>query len=151
MIPGLGSSPGEGNGNPLQYSCLENPMDRGLWQAIVHGVSRVGHDLATKLLLVLLCCSLLIFYSLIFSRFFFICASILFFCASILFPNFWIIFAIIFLSSLSGRWLISYSFVWFCGLFCFPLIYPMLLYLLILFNLLSLLSPFCSLDGQNSS
>ena len=35
-------------GNPLQYSCLENPMDRGTWQATVHGVTRVGHDLATK-------------------------------------------------------------------------------------------------------
>ena len=44
-----GRSPGEGNGNPLQYSCLENPMDRGgAWQATVHGVPRVGHDLATK-------------------------------------------------------------------------------------------------------
>ena len=41
---------GEGNGNPHQYSCLENPMDRGLWQATVHGVARVGHDLATKVL-----------------------------------------------------------------------------------------------------
>ena len=39
--PGLGRSPGEGNSNPLQYSCLENPMDRGAWQAIVYGVSRV--------------------------------------------------------------------------------------------------------------
>ena len=39
---------GEGNGNPLQYSCLDNPMDRGAWQATVHGVARVGHDLATK-------------------------------------------------------------------------------------------------------
>ena len=39
-IPGLGRSPGEGNGNPLQYSCLENPMDRGTWQATIHGVSR---------------------------------------------------------------------------------------------------------------
>ena len=47
-IPGLGRSPGEGNGNPLQYSCLENPMDRGAWRAIVHGVARVGHGLATK-------------------------------------------------------------------------------------------------------
>ena len=47
-IPGLGRSPGEGNGNPLQYSCLENPMDRGAWWATVHGVARVGHDLATK-------------------------------------------------------------------------------------------------------
>ena len=35
-IPGLERSPGEGNGNPLQYSCLENPMDRGAWQATVH-------------------------------------------------------------------------------------------------------------------
>ena len=39
LIPGLGRSPGEGNGNPLQYSCLENPMDGGAWQAIVHGVT----------------------------------------------------------------------------------------------------------------
>ena len=46
-IPGLGRSSGEGNGNPLQYSCLENPMDRGSWQAIVHGIARVGQDLAT--------------------------------------------------------------------------------------------------------
>ena len=37
-FPGLGRSPGEGNGNPLQYSCLENPMDRGTWWATVHGV-----------------------------------------------------------------------------------------------------------------
>ena len=47
-IPGSGRSPGEGNGNPLQHSCLENPMDRGDWRATVHGVTRVGHDLATK-------------------------------------------------------------------------------------------------------
>ena len=39
-IPGLGRSPGGGNGNPLQYSYLENPMDRGAWQAPVHGVSK---------------------------------------------------------------------------------------------------------------
>ena len=38
----------KGNGKPLQYSCLENPMDRGVWQATVHGVARVGHDLATE-------------------------------------------------------------------------------------------------------
>ena len=38
-IPGWGRSPGEGNGNPLQYSCLENPMDREAWQATVHGVA----------------------------------------------------------------------------------------------------------------
>ena len=39
-IPGSGRSPGEGNGNPLQYSCLENPMDGGAWWAIVHGVAK---------------------------------------------------------------------------------------------------------------
>ena len=39
LIPGLGRSPGEGNDNPLQYSCLENPMDGGAWWATVHGVS----------------------------------------------------------------------------------------------------------------
>ena len=40
-IPGLGRSPGEGNGNPFQYSCLENSMDRGAWQwATVHGVAK---------------------------------------------------------------------------------------------------------------
>ena len=38
LIPGLGRSPGEGNGNPLQYSCLENPMERGAWRATVHGI-----------------------------------------------------------------------------------------------------------------
>ena len=47
-ILGSGRSPGEGNGNPLQYSCLENPIDRGAWQATVHGVARVGHNLVTK-------------------------------------------------------------------------------------------------------
>ena len=40
LIPGSGRSPGEGNGNPLQYSCLENPMDRGVWWAIVHRVAK---------------------------------------------------------------------------------------------------------------
>ena len=39
-IPGLGRSPGGGHGNPLQYSCLENPMDTGAWQATVHGVAK---------------------------------------------------------------------------------------------------------------
>ena len=48
LIPGSERSPGEGNGNPLQYSCLKNPMDRGIWQARVHGVTPVGHDLVTK-------------------------------------------------------------------------------------------------------
>ena len=43
-IPGLGRNPGEGHGNPLQYSCLENPMNRGAWWAAVHGSQRLGHD-----------------------------------------------------------------------------------------------------------
>ena len=47
LIPGSGRSPGEGNGNPLQYSCLENPPDRGAWRATVRGVRRVRHDSAT--------------------------------------------------------------------------------------------------------
>ena len=40
LIPGSGRSPGEGNGNPLQYACLGNPMDRRTWWSIVHGVSK---------------------------------------------------------------------------------------------------------------
>ena len=40
-IPGSGRSPGEGNGNPVQYFCLENPMDRGAWEAAVHGVAEL--------------------------------------------------------------------------------------------------------------
>ena len=47
-IPGLGRSLGEGNDNPLQHSCLENPMDRGALRATVHGITKVGHNLATK-------------------------------------------------------------------------------------------------------
>ena len=47
-IPGLERSLGEGNGNPLQDSCLGNPMDRGAWRAAVHRVARVEHDLVTK-------------------------------------------------------------------------------------------------------
>ena len=42
LIPGLGRSPREGIGNPLQYSCLENPMNRGAWQATVHGVAKIS-------------------------------------------------------------------------------------------------------------
>ena len=46
---GQEDSPGEGNGNPLQYSFLENPMDRGAWWAIVHGVAKeIRHDLETE-------------------------------------------------------------------------------------------------------
>ena len=48
FILGLGRSPGEGRGNPHQYSCLENLMDRGAWQATVDGIARVGHDLVIK-------------------------------------------------------------------------------------------------------
>ena len=48
LIPRSGRSPGGEDGNPLQYSCLKNPMDRGDWWATVHGVARVGHDLETK-------------------------------------------------------------------------------------------------------
>ena len=40
LIPGSGGSPGEGNGNPFQYSCLQNPMDRGAWRAVVHRVTK---------------------------------------------------------------------------------------------------------------
>ena len=47
-IPGSGRSPGEGNGNPFQSSCLKNSMERGVWQAAVHDVARVGPDLVTK-------------------------------------------------------------------------------------------------------
>ena len=48
LIPGLWKSPGKGNGNPLQYSCLWNLMDRGAWLATVHRVTRVRHNSATK-------------------------------------------------------------------------------------------------------
>ena len=44
LIPGSGSSPGGGNGSPLQYSCVENPMDRGTWWAKFHRSQRVGYD-----------------------------------------------------------------------------------------------------------
>ena len=49
LIPGLGRSPGGGHGNPLQYSCLENPMDRGAWWATVHGVMKSHTRLDRKL------------------------------------------------------------------------------------------------------
>ena len=48
LIPDPRRSPGEGSGNPLQCSCLGNPMDRGAWWATVHGVARVEHNLVTK-------------------------------------------------------------------------------------------------------
>ena len=48
LIPGSERTSGEGSGNPLQYSCLRNRVDKGAWRARVHGVTRVGYDLATK-------------------------------------------------------------------------------------------------------
>ena len=48
LIPGSGSSPEGGNGNPLPYSCLENPMVKGALWATVQGLQRVGHDLVTE-------------------------------------------------------------------------------------------------------
>ena len=50
-VPGLGGTPAVGNGNPIQYSCLENPMDRGVWQAVVHRVAELDmtNDLACTL------------------------------------------------------------------------------------------------------
>ena len=48
LIPGLGRSPGRENGNPLQYSCLKNSMDREAWRATVHRLQRVGYNLATN-------------------------------------------------------------------------------------------------------
>ena len=48
LIPGWERSPGEGNGSPFQYSCLENPMDRGAWWATVHAITRVRRDLTSK-------------------------------------------------------------------------------------------------------
>ena len=48
LIPGLEGSPGEGNGNPIQYSCLENPIDRGVWQDTVHGVANSQKQLSIQ-------------------------------------------------------------------------------------------------------
>ena len=48
LIPGLGRSPGEGNGNPLQYSCLGNPMDRGAWRATVYGIPKSWTQVSDK-------------------------------------------------------------------------------------------------------
>ena len=51
LIPGSGRSPGGGNGNPLQYSCLENPMDRGAWQATIYGVAKSQKQLSNWVIL----------------------------------------------------------------------------------------------------
>ena len=53
LIPGLGRAPGEGNGNPLQYPCLENPMDGGAWWATVHGVAKSWTQLSEFIQMVL--------------------------------------------------------------------------------------------------
>ena len=53
-IPGLGRSPREGNGNPLQYSCLENSMDRGAWWAIVHGVTKSRTQLSNYIIIIII-------------------------------------------------------------------------------------------------
>ena len=50
LIPWLGRSPGGENNNPLQYSCLENPMDKGAWQATVHGVTKSRTQLSMQLM-----------------------------------------------------------------------------------------------------
>ena len=58
-IPESGISPGEGNGNPLQYSCPENPMDRGAWRATVHGVTKsdtTGHSSPQYMNVCIFCC-----------------------------------------------------------------------------------------------
>ena len=55
LIPVSGRSPGEGNGNPLQYSCLENSMDRGAWWATVHGVTKSQTQLSDFTLFLFLC------------------------------------------------------------------------------------------------
>ena len=56
LIPALGRSPGEGNGNPLQYSCLENSMDGGAWWATVHGVGESDMTDRLHFLSFMLCC-----------------------------------------------------------------------------------------------
>ena len=60
LIPGWGRSHGEGNGNPLQYSCLENPMDRGAWWAIVHSVAERWTQLSGFTYHVKLCLNMLV-------------------------------------------------------------------------------------------
>ena len=58
LIPGSGRSPGEGNGNPLHYSCLENSMDRGVWWATVHGVTQSRREVHMFKLLKMTKCEL---------------------------------------------------------------------------------------------
>ena len=142
---------GEGNGNP--HSCLENPRDRGAWWAAVYGVvqSRTRLKLLSSIALhCIIHYTLTLFF--IYSRsllnlfcLFSILVSRLFICNSILISRFWIIFTIIFQNSLSGRFPISSSSVWFGGhLSCFFTCWVFLC-LFILFILLSLGWAFCIL------
>ena len=126
LAPRLGRSPGGGHGNPLQYSCLENPVDSGGWWAAVLGLQRVGHDWMTKHS-TQLSSSLFLLY--IFSLLNF---SL---CSSILLLSLLSIFVIFTLNSLSGRLLIStlltffWGFVLFLTLDCIPLspFFPLIL------------------------
>ena len=95
-IPGSGRSSGEGNGIPLQYSCLKNPMDRGSWWATVHGVAKSW----TRV-----------------SDFTYFTHSCIF---TIVFPRSWIIFTMISLNSFSGRLPISIYSVVFLGFLSCP-------------------------------
>ena len=102
---------GEGNGNPLQCSCLENPRDGGAWWAAVYGVTQSRTQLkwlsSSRSLLNISC-----IFSILVTR---LCI-----CNSIVFSRFWIIFTIIILNPFSGRLPISFSFVWFGGLLSCP-------------------------------
>ena len=62
LIPGSGRSSGEGNGNPFQYSCLENPMDRGAWWATVHGVAKSWTRLSTHVVWSSTSCTVFFFF-----------------------------------------------------------------------------------------
>jgi len=117
LVPGLGRSPGGGHGNPLQYSYLENPVDRGGWWAAVLGFQRVGHDWMTKHSTQLSSSLFLYIFSLLnFSL-----------CSPILLLSLLSIFVIFTLNSLSGRSLVStlltsfWGFVLFLTLECIPL------------------------------
>ena len=63
LIPGWGRSPGGERGNPLQYACLENPMNRGSWQATVRGLHRVGHTEVTMFFIYKIYIYIYMFYS----------------------------------------------------------------------------------------
>ena len=65
-IPGSGRSPGQGNGTPLQYSCLKNSMDRGAWWAVVHGVANAAHNwVANTHILIIICLNVDVFESIL--------------------------------------------------------------------------------------